>query len=55
MSQMGDFLFSFLFSRHMLVGCEALRLILKNFASVIKTNVEGPIQTVGVDISQEER
>ena len=44
-----------LFSRHMTAGCNSLRLILKNFASVIKTNIESPIQTVGVDISREER
>jgi katanin p80 WD40 repeat-containing subunit B1 len=39
----------------MIVGCNTLRLILRNFAPVIKTNVQAPIQTVGVDISREER
>jgi katanin p80 WD40 repeat-containing subunit B1 len=37
------------------VGCGAMKLILKNFASVIKSNIDSPIQTVGVDISREER
>lgn len=43
------------FERYMTVGCNALRLILKHFASIIKTNILAPIQTVGVDISREER
>ncbi|ODN03976.1 Katanin p80 WD40 repeat-containing subunit B1 [Orchesella cincta] len=43
------------YEAHLTAGCNALRLILKNFASVIKTNIESPIQTVGVDISREER
>jgi len=43
------------YEAHMTAGCNSLRLILKNFASVIKTNIESPIQTVGVDISREER
>jgi len=37
------------------VGCGATKLILKNFASVIKSNIDSPVQTVGVDISREER
>jgi len=32
-----------------------MKLILKNFGSVIKSNIDSPIQTVGVDISREER
>jgi len=36
-------------------GCDAMKLILKNFGSVIKSNIDSPIQTVGVDISREER
>lgn len=39
----------------MTTGCTALSLILRNFAHIIKTNVQAPIQTVGVDISREER
>lgn len=39
----------------MTVGCNALRLILRNFSSLIKTNVQAPVGTVGVDISREER
>nr|CAD7435847.1 unnamed protein product [Timema monikensis] len=39
--------------RYMTVGCNALRLILRNFAPVIKTNVQAP--PGGVDISREER
>ena len=37
------------------MGCDAMKLILKNFGSVIKSNIDSPIQTVGVDISREER
>jgi katanin p80 WD40 repeat-containing subunit B1 len=42
-------------SRYINVGCGAMKLILKNFASVIKSNIDSPVQTVGVDISREER
>ncbi|KMQ92602.1 katanin p80 wd40-containing subunit b1 [Lasius niger] len=37
------------------VACSALRLILRNFAPVIKSNVEAPLHTIGVDVSREER
>ena len=37
------------------VGCGAMKLILKNFASVIKSNIDSPVGTAGVDISREER
>ncbi|KYM94142.1 Katanin p80 WD40-containing subunit B1, partial [Cyphomyrmex costatus] len=37
------------------IACSALRLILRNFASVIKSNVEAPLHTIGVDVSREER
>ncbi|XP_063229661.1 katanin p80 WD40 repeat-containing subunit B1 isoform X2 [Bacillus rossius redtenbacheri] len=40
---------------YMKVGSDSLRLVLRNFAPIIKTNVHAPIQTVGVDISREER
>ena len=43
------------FFRYITVGCDAMKLILKNFGSVIKSNIDSPIQTVGVDISREER
>ncbi|KAJ1524543.1 hypothetical protein ONE63_011032 [Megalurothrips usitatus] len=43
------------YEMYMTVGCNALRLILRNFSSLIKTNVQAPIHTVGVDISREER
>ena len=33
----------------------ALKLILKNFGSVIRSNIDTPSTTVGVDISKEER
>ncbi|KAI1285470.1 Katanin p80 WD40 repeat-containing subunit B1 [Halotydeus destructor] len=39
---------------YMSVGCGALKLILKNFAAMIKTNITAP-PGVGVDISREER
>ncbi|XP_024082723.1 katanin p80 WD40 repeat-containing subunit B1 isoform X2 [Cimex lectularius] len=43
------------FESHMKIGCDALRLILKNFSPVIKTNVlSGPV-ALGVDITREER
>lgn len=38
----------------MTVGCSALKLILKNFATIIKTNITAP-PGIGVDISREER
>ena len=41
--------------RYITVGCEAMKLILKNFGSVIRANIDSPMQTVGVDISREER
>ncbi|PNF32849.1 Katanin p80 WD40 repeat-containing subunit B1 [Cryptotermes secundus] len=40
---------------YMTAGCNALMLILRNFAQVIKTNMKAPIQTIGVDIPREER
>ncbi|KAL7636527.1 UNVERIFIED_CONTAM: hypothetical protein RMT77_013302 [Armadillidium vulgare] len=36
-------------------GCDALKLMIKNFAPMIKSNMQGPIHSVGVDISREER
>ncbi|XP_076370614.1 katanin p80 WD40 repeat-containing subunit B1-like isoform X2 [Tachypleus tridentatus] len=42
------------FESYMSVGCNSLKLILKNFATVIKTNITAP-PGVGVDISREER
>ena len=41
-------------NRYITVGCGAMKLILKNFGSVIKTNIDSPV-TMGVDISREER
>ncbi|OAD54327.1 Katanin p80 WD40-containing subunit B1 [Eufriesea mexicana] len=43
------------YEMYITVGCSALRLILRNFASVIKSNVEAPLHTIGVDVSREER
>merc|ERR1711860_394421 len=43
------------YEMYITVGCDAMKLILKNFASVIKSNIDSPVQTVGVDISREER
>lgn len=39
---------------YMQAGCETLKLILKNFGSLIKTNVTAP-PSIGVDLSREER
>ena len=41
--------------RYVNTACNSLRLILKNFATVIKSNIDGPTQSVGVDISRQER
>lgn len=43
------------YEEYMTVGCESLKLILRNFAQVINTNLHAPIQTLGVDIPREER
>jgi len=43
------------YETYIVAGCGGLKVILKNFASVIKTNIDAPVQTVGVDISREER
>lgn len=42
------------YEMYITVGCGAMKLILKNFGSVIKTNIDSPV-TMGVDISREER
>lgn len=39
---------------YMLAGCQALRIVLKNFASVIKTNITAP-PSIGIDLQREER
>lgn len=46
--------FSILF-RYVTAGCSTLKLILKHFGSVIRTNVDSPVGSFGVDISREER
>ncbi|BES88419.1 Katanin P80 [Nesidiocoris tenuis] len=43
------------FETHMRAGCDALRLILRNFSPVIKTNVLSGSAGLGVDIPREER
>jgi katanin p80 WD40 repeat-containing subunit B1 len=43
------------YEMYMTVCCESLQLILRNFSSVIKTNVQWASPTIGVDISKEER
>lgn len=43
------------YEMYMSVCCESLQLILKNFATLIKTNVQWSSPTIGVDISKEER
>ncbi|XP_074599251.1 katanin p80 isoform X2 [Brevipalpus obovatus] len=42
------------YESYMSTGCSALKLILKNFATIIKTNITAP-PGIGVDISREER
>lgn len=41
--------------RYMQCGCNALRLIVRNFSSVVRANVSAPVRTLGVDIPREER
>ncbi|XP_024883809.1 katanin p80 WD40 repeat-containing subunit B1-like isoform X1 [Temnothorax curvispinosus] len=48
-------LFQSKYEMYITVACSALRLILRNFAPVIKSNVEAPLHTIGVDVSREER
>lgn len=43
------------YETHVSVGSSALKLMIKNFAVMIKSNMTGPIHSVGVDISREER
>lgn len=43
------------YEMYMSVCCDSLQLILKNFSSLIKTNVQWSSPTIGVDISKEER
>ncbi|XP_034941846.1 katanin p80 WD40 repeat-containing subunit B1 isoform X2 [Chelonus insularis] len=43
------------YEMYVTVGCTALKLILRNFAPVIKSNVEAPLHSIGVDVSREER
>uniref|UniRef100_A0ABD2WVF6 Katanin p80 WD40 repeat-containing subunit B1 n=1 Tax=Trichogramma kaykai TaxID=54128 RepID=A0ABD2WVF6_9HYME len=43
------------YEMYVTVGCSALRIILRNFGPVIKSNVDAPLHTIGVDVSREER
>ncbi|XP_016840722.1 katanin p80 WD40 repeat-containing subunit B1 isoform X2 [Nasonia vitripennis] len=43
------------YEMYVTVGCSALRLILRNFSAVIKSNVEAPLNSIGVDVPREER
>ncbi|XP_050694888.1 katanin p80 WD40 repeat-containing subunit B1-like isoform X3 [Eriocheir sinensis] len=43
------------YEAHVMVGSNSLKLMIKNFATMIKSNLSGPIHSVGVDISREER
>ncbi|XP_018910096.2 katanin p80 WD40 repeat-containing subunit B1 isoform X2 [Bemisia tabaci] len=43
------------YETYVTVGCDALRLILRNFSSVIRNNVQWSCPTIGVDITKEER
>ena len=40
---------------HVTTGCDAVRRIIKNFGTLIKSNVANPVETLGVDLCQEER
>jgi len=39
----------------MTVGCTTLKLILRHFGSVIRSNIQSPVGSFGVDIPREER
>lgn len=43
------------YETYMQCGCNALRLIMRNFSSVVRANVSAPVRTLGVDIPREER
>ncbi|KAL0849170.1 hypothetical protein ABMA28_013513 [Loxostege sticticalis] len=43
------------YESYMQCGCNALRLIVRNFSSVVRSNVSAPVRTLGVDIPREER
>lgn len=43
------------YETYMTAGCCALRIVLKNFASVIRTNISAPPTSIGIDLSREER
>lgn len=43
------------FEMYMTVACNSLKLILKHFGSVIKSCIQSPVGSFGVDISREER
>ncbi|CAK1549875.1 unnamed protein product [Leptosia nina] len=43
------------YESYMQCGCNALRLIVRNFSSVVRANVSTPVRTLGVDIPREER
>lgn len=47
-------IFSFINHRHVQVGCDSTKIILKTFGKLIKANIVPP-SSVGVDISREER
>ncbi|XP_059049784.1 katanin p80 WD40 repeat-containing subunit B1 isoform X2 [Achroia grisella] len=43
------------YESYMQCGCNALRLIVRNFSSVVRANVGAPVRALGVDIPREER
>lgn len=45
----------FLNYRYMTVGCTTLKLILRHFGPVIRSNIQSPVGSFGVDIPREER
>lgn len=46
--------FLFALCRYMTAGCESLKIVLKSFASMIKTTITAP-PGIGVDLQREER
>lgn len=55
MGCINQFLSECLLSRYIACGCGSLKLILKSFGPVIKSNVTSPPPKGGIDITREER
>ena len=50
----GNMVFYAYLIRYVMIACDSLKIVLKNFGPVIKANLTAP-PSVGVDITREER